>query len=305
MAKKATAKKELIAAIPFCHPVSGFTEPSQSLSELMFVRSITAEEYGTIAQAKVEASGAVDPNDCAVFIRLDQQENDSAAEINISILTVLYALNHARETLPASFENAFLLEQEGDRVVGLKACLSLDTTEFARLPSHAGYAVKAGFDSSALAAFVSLIRAGLKKVPRLRITLQRYYNSLMRRGLEDKIVELTIALESLISSEKTELRFRFSMLLAIAAHDDPTKRQGSMKLLQDLYDARSGVVHGSMNAGDLRKVIKKVEGKWGELDELARQVVNYFLIYVSGNDPQLFNKHLVAVALGTETRVKE
>ena len=295
---------EFLAVLPFCHNVSGFIKPSHSLDDSIFIRNLTAEEYGTIAQAKVDAGANVDANATALFVRYPTDSIDERTRVGLAILGVLYALNHARAAAPASFEYAFYLSVNGGRIAQLVDYTAVDTNEFVRARSHAEYGIAADFDVAALAPFVQLISSGLKRMPRLQITLQRYYNSLMRRSLTDRVVELTIALESLISSEKTELRFRFSLLLSVAAHDDPKRRTAAYELLQKLYDARSGVVHGSGKAATLSKLLTGLEKSWADLDALARQVINYFIVFSEKNDPTLFNKHLVEVILGTQARVE-
>lgn len=294
-----------LAVIPFCHPIVGLIEPTHSLDDNVFVRTLTAEEYGTIAQAKLDAGANIDAKAPALFVRYAIDGAQERQAVGLSALGVLYALNHVRASSPASFEFAFYLELKGDRISRLVDCAAVETNEFARAATSADYGIVAEFEPSALSPFVRLIANGLAKLPRLQITLQRYYNSLMRRSLADRVVELTIALESLISSEKTELRFRFSLLLAIAAHDDPSKRSSAYRLLQKLYDARSGIVHGSGKASDLKKLLVYLERDWADLDALARQIINYFLVFTEENDPATFNGHLVDVIVGTKVRIKE
>ncbi|MFC1919502.1 hypothetical protein ACFLWX_01760 [Chloroflexota bacterium] len=68
-----------------------------------------------------------------------------------------------------------------------------------------------------------------------------------RQNLQDAIVDCVIGLESLLSRahERTEIRYRFSVRGAVLLADDLSERPKLFKQLKDLYDFRSGIVHGT------------------------------------------------------------
>ncbi|SRR6266566_3445689 len=87
----------------------------------------------------------------------------------------------------------------------------------------------------------------------LALALRRFNQAYNRESNEDRIIDLTIALEScLLAGEDKELSYKFALrgaaLLSKSRDPKVTKSQ-----LQDLYNARSKIVHGSKILAELKK----------------------------------------------------
>ncbi|UCC16403.1 MAG: hypothetical protein JSU58_08540 [Dehalococcoidales bacterium] len=66
-----------------------------------------------------------------------------------------------------------------------------------------------------------------------------------RVRLEDAIIDYSIGLESLLTAGiRDELKYRFALRGSIVLNWEGGNRKESLKLLQDLYDTRSMIVHG-------------------------------------------------------------
>jgi len=80
----------------------------------------------------------------------------------------------------------------------------------------------------------------------LKNAIDYYYRSLGDNRLEEKIIDLMIALESLFSKENDELGLRYSLragfLLGIKQED---KRPDVVRTVKKLYAKRSKIVHGT------------------------------------------------------------
>lgn len=84
-----------------------------------------------------------------------------------------------------------------------------------------------------------------------RVIVNRYLSSLSRTTPEDSIIDLTICLESLLlANENTELKYRLSLRGAILIGENP---QEVKKLLGQMYDDRSKIVHSGMLLSEIRK----------------------------------------------------
>ncbi len=80
----------------------------------------------------------------------------------------------------------------------------------------------------------------------LRNSIDYYNRSLKDDRLEEKLIDLMIALESLVSNnEKDELALRYSLRIAfLVSVGNETNRPEIFKMVKTLYDKRSKIVHG-------------------------------------------------------------
>lgn len=97
----------------------------------------------------------------------------------------------------------------------------------------------------------------------LTLALGRFNQSYVRNRGEDRIIDLTIALESsLFSKQETELRYRFVLrgtaLLAMAGAKDWEPHKGKA-FLQVMYDVRSSIVHNGQQLTDLEDKLKVLQ----------------------------------------------
>src|SRR5258707_3307644 len=114
----------------------------------------------------------------------------------------------------------------------------------------------------------------------LTLALGRFNQSYSRNRGEDRVIDLTIALESsLFPKQETELRYRFALrgatLLAMAGAKDWEPHK-SKAFLQVMYDVRSSIVHNGQQLADLEdklNVLQKV-GMETSTYEFLRQCEN-------------------------------
>jgi hypothetical protein len=125
----------------------------------------------------------------------------------------------------------------------------------------------------------------------LAVSLRRFNEAYDRSTPEDKIIDLTIALEScLLAGMEGELSYRFSLygaaLLAEAKLWEPEKAQS---LLKAMYAIRSAIVHGGKklsNLGDRQQdLIKKLKiypSKFPDQCEgIVRDILRTYVIWLS------------------------
>ncbi len=106
----------------------------------------------------------------------------------------------------------------------------------------------------------------------VRTSLSRLHLSYSRSHLTDKIVDYSIALESLLLSENnTELLYRMSMRASWLLRKNFAPKEIKTKM-QAFYDMRSCIVHRGYSVGDLlnhRPLRNKLSEFYTELDEKA------------------------------------
>lgn len=96
----------------------------------------------------------------------------------------------------------------------------------------------------------------------LTLPLRRFNQSYSRSTPEDRIVDLTIALESgLFDRQERQITYKFAMRGAALLAMDKAKGwepRKSKTLLEALYDVRSGIVHSGKQLADLDDRLKKL-----------------------------------------------
>lgn len=142
-------------------------------------------------------------------------------------------------------------------------------------------------ETAPLLSLYELLKKGNNSyVEPLRTAIRRFNQSYGRRTAEDRILDLTIALESsLLSGLKDELLYRLGMRGAalLADTDDPILTNA---VLQSVYEIRSQIVHEGRGLFELEDCIRKVKkidksidiGKIPELcEDLVRKILKAYL----------------------------
>lgn len=113
-------------------------------------------------------------------------------------------------------------------------------------------------------------------------TAGNYYEGHHKRTTpEDQLLDLVIALESLFSPNRQgELRFRIALNAALLLGKDPEDRNAIMDFVMDVYDHRSGLVHGGKSPFENGKLTKV---KLDHLGNLIREaILRLAVLYLRG-----------------------
>lgn len=133
--------------------------------------------------------------------------------------------------------------------------------------------------------------------PQVFVTFDKFNSSLTRASWEDKIIDTTISLESLIQGT-TELRFRFSLYLSYIVANTPEMRQKAFNLFQDLYDTRSKLVHGGASSS----IVQKLTQNWEDISCMARAAINYYAFFLCFKQLD-WEEHLKRLVFGIDQRI--
>jgi len=106
-----------------------------------------------------------------------------------------------------------------------------------------------------------LYRGLLKGDTGSMLALRRFDMAYQRDFLEDRLIDLWVALESLFGtpSEVQELRYKFAMRIAHFIGSNPVDREDIFQGMKDAYLRRSKVVHGVGSQADIRKAARDTE----------------------------------------------
>ncbi len=96
----------------------------------------------------------------------------------------------------------------------------------------------------------------------LHVPVRRLRAAGTRSEMQDALVDYVVGLEALLgkANERTELGYRFRVRGSILLASSPLERRQQMKMLEELYDIRSRIVHGQrVKPGDLDRAIPFAE----------------------------------------------
>lgn len=143
------------------------------------------------------------------------------------------------------------------------------------------------------ASLLSLI-ALLRGAPRsLDVGLGRFNQSYSRQSGEDRVIDLTIALEgSLLADINQELRYRLALRGATLLRNE-RKPQEAYALLLALYDARSAIVHEGKLLHELDKKLKPLAAHFSGFqpqnlpslsEDVTRQLLKAYLTRLASGE---------------------
>lgn len=116
--------------------------------------------------------------------------------------------------------------------------------------------------------------AGMK---RTRITAARYLRALDANQVEDKLLDLTISLESILAAQ-TEISFRFGICLSKVADLKGMQGVNTAKLLSRLYDVRSKITHGDPNVSN---ILAKLTPSLEDIYTFVRKILVIYMLFLS------------------------
>ena len=163
------------------------------------------------------------------------------------------------------------------------------------------YKVRTTVSRQNVSEYYKLVKKVCDGNPFALFTLNKFNSSLTRSDPYDKIVDVTIGLESLISGN-ADLRFKFALYHSFTAESEADKRASAFNLFGNLYDVRSAIVHGDLSKERL-KSIDKLEENWDEVMRLATSSLNYYLFYLYQKSRPEWDVHLKNIVLGSECRI--
>lgn len=177
-------------------------------------------------------------------VRLNPAARDSAARI----ITAMRLLKRGEVGAPAFFEAE-------DTSFSLRSGCAISLNEFWVRQHGAKYRLNRD-DVPSLVKLIGRLERGKQQM--LSVALHWFNKSYHDQPVEDRVIDLTIALESsLLSGLTDELKYRLALRGAALLADRREPRVTAI-LLKGLYDVRSKIVHEGQSLSDLRKPLEKL-----------------------------------------------
>jgi hypothetical protein len=166
------------------------------------------------------------------------------------------------------------------------------------------YNILTNITSGEVQQLLVLLRKVIKSDPQLKITLRRFCSTFLKSSWEDRLIDLTIALESLVPAQ-TEISFRFSFFLSLIISDDKSKRHEIYNQLHDLYAARSSIVHGALDEKTAKKAISSFKENWKELVNYTKQAILYRIDFINKYPDGDWKNHFLDLGFGESKAFKK
>ncbi len=278
-----------------------FKAPIWYLSPEVSIKVITPEDYGLIYDYIPEEFKPFVSTKCKCVI-IEKVDPNTAGKIALSEGSkIAFLLNYFKQSYPVAI--SFAVQIIKIRKTRVDKFIDLPVIADVRLQRGHDYRIRTGIDGGTISDFYKVISTAHTNYPNILLSLDRFNSALHRSQLLDKIIDISVCLESLIDGT-TEIKNRFSLYNSWIAELDENKRLDCFKLLGSLYDARSAVVHGlSMSEKEYRKKIDPISDKWENVVRIAEKALGYYLLYVYQNGVDKWYQHQRGLVLGIEQRI--
>lgn len=275
-----------------------FKGPTCSFSSEISLQSISHEDLGLIHKHVPEEYSSVLPKDFKCIVCENYAGDDKYTSDLAVILSFLF--NFFKDESPISL--AFGVQTTTGKKQKYEKTIPLNYSYNVISHRSNNYKVKAGNNIVTVSNFFELICRVYEKYPSIILTISRFNSALYRTDTFDKIVDITVALESLING-MTELSYRFALYNSMLSEKDETKRKDTYDLLKLLYNSRSTIVHGSdFDPRKYKKTIEPIQQKWDSIVNIAQRAIAYHLLFLDARSIDEWFQHQESLALGTVTR---
>lgn len=277
-----------------------FKGPLLYLSDKVSIETMSSEDFGLISRDAHEEYSSLLPRNVKIVNIKDVDAADAEDVVRVNSTIISFVFNYLKESSPISLSYAVQITK--NKTSKLDKIIDIPISADAYAQRKYDYKLKKGTLGSELADFYKVIVDVYRKYSNILLTLDRFNSTLWRKLENDRIVDITIALESLIDGN-SELQYRFSLYNSYAAEADSAKRGDVFKTLKALYNARSSIVHGSaLQKKEYDKKIKPIVDDWDNVIKISANAIAYQLFYLYKHGISDWYLHQEKMALGSESR---
>lgn len=275
--------------------------PIWYLSDNVSIETISAEDNGIIQQS-IPAPYLALLNKKTKCIRIENVDPlQSSTQAIVEGGKIAFLFNYFKSSHPIIL--AFAIELSKKRKIRFEKIIDLPVISDAIIERNTAYSIDTGVKRTTISNLYKVISKVYDNYNHILLTLNRFCSALYRKDPLDKIIDITISLESLING-KTELAHKFSAYNSWAVEPDPSKRKECYEMFKSLYNARSQIVHGSsMTQKERDKKIKPTIDNWADIITMAKQAIGYHLLYLYDHDIDSWFTHQESLVLGSAERI--
>jgi hypothetical protein len=278
---------------------STFRGPSWWLADSLQFRGLSAQEVRLIAENSPRGfTHRAEENQRVLVVSnltsgpLDRVKDQHEEYLRAVALTAQTCLNIASGGGAVSFPYCAVISTARTR--RLRSIYEFESWGDTLHIRNARYQVKPEISQDELQELYSITFLAYQAQPALHVTMSRYCSALVKSNDQDKLIDLTIALESIVPGGG-EFRFRFPFFLSLIISPNTTERIAANDLLTEVYDARSALVHGSIEyQGKIDRAIQH----WQSIEDFARRCLFYRIHFETHDHVGTWKDHLLSLAYG-------
>jgi hypothetical protein len=279
----------------------GLDVPTVFLSEYITVKVIDDEDFTALCRDGDELyRPLVSPKTMCVYV--EEPAEDKIEQLAASLTARVQFTFKTFSASPMLISQAAIIQKEGKAKPRLIQSIKLSSLTYSDELRNRQFLFNPGINSGQLHDWFTVVNAATEKHDPVHITLSRFNSALIRTDVFDKIIDVTISMESLIKSMQ-ELKFKFALFHAFICEADPERRLELFEHLQTLYDARSSIVHGDTATKGAAKKIQQTIERLDALIGVAQRSISYYLSYLYSNRSDDWQDHLEGLVLGSQQRI--
>ncbi len=310
--KQSTQKKKPIEAkkkepnyrtiIPLILSETSSINPILNLTDDITFQKISAIDFDALLDTDqydkdVNYLKYIQADSMAFYISTNEQkdfENYSNQIISI-IKFILLMVTEDKELI--YFPYAFLINTDDNKV---KEFIETDDAKNIHKQKSQKIALRKEIPPDELSIYANIVYKVAIANPNINFMLQRFFSSQLKLNKYDKIVDLSICLETMIVTS-TEISFQFALSHTKLYNDNKENTKKNHELLKHFYNARSKIVHGDVKNGE--DDIKYVIDNWEFLRSIALKNMHYYFLYNAEHRDVKWKDHLANILIGIESPI--
>ncbi|MBN8816574.1 MAG: hypothetical protein J0J06_14150 [Sphingomonas sp.] len=284
MAKKAATYSVVVpvlnrkCSLPNSFPVS--------LSDSVSIRKVRGDDLVAITEHDTEAASYLHGGKFTITFD-DYDMAWSKDQLGNALICALFSLNTISSGSALAVERAFILKSH--RITKIEKTESWSGYNHAQ---QADFKIQSASSVKYARDLYKAVSTAIAKYPPLRLTVNRLNSAIGRSAIDEKIIDLCIALESVFQSQ-TEISFQFALYNSLLSEGDKYKRREVFALLKKLYGQRSNIVHGNKDADE-----KWCEDNLPRLLSIAKTSVLQKIEFLANKTHDEWKANLEELALG-------
>jgi hypothetical protein len=265
-------------------------------SEKHYLTQITEVDLGTVlTNCPPDYRGALAGRFRCVYY--DAEDSISDEQILQHGQLIAFTLNYFSSVDALFFPCAIKIDTSGRRT---KASFKFERqSQVLSPPASLRYRLIQGTKAAELQKIFSLAGTALQNAPSVRIMMNRFNSALRREEFEDKIIDLSVALETMLD-DTTEISFKLSLYLAFICQQD---RATAYELFKTLYDVRSRIVHGSIYRRNAQRGVEDIGQRFPDVVRYSKAAMLYYLSFLNQRPPNEWGRHCLNIVLGSEQQI--
>lgn len=272
------------------------------LDDKSVINYLTNDEYGAVSKIPDSYATLFKRESIWIVSELDGVHNKSSSVPYEFSSRVQYIFNAFRDQDFSTLSISFGILINGN----VAEVIDIGQTEYHETEASKDFKCATGVKWETIKDTYQLLTRACNKYKKLYLTINKFNSSLGRKKDEDKIIDLTISLESTVQDDKSELSFKFALLNTYASGiTNLADRLKTYEMLKSLYNTRSTIVHGGKDEQKTKELIEKTAGQIEEIESLTVRVITQIAFFLENNDAKLWTSFVIDNVISGNINISE